>query len=78
METIRYSDQVAAEVRAAIARKGLGMSVVAHEADIAVSTLSRKLRGIGVFSVDELARIAGVLSVETPSLLPQARTARAA
>lgn len=42
----------------------------ADKADIALSTFRRKLRGVGEFTLTELARIAHALGVKPAELLP--------
>ena len=57
-------------VSAAIARSGRTLSEVATEAGLARTTLLRKARGVGTFSVVEIALIAEALGVEWSDLLP--------
>ena len=57
-------------VSAAIARSGRTPSEVATEAGIARTTLLRKMRGVGTFSVVEIALIAEALGVDWSDLLP--------
>ncbi len=64
---------VAAEVRAMIARQRLSQTVVADRADIARSTLSRKLQGATPFTIDELYRLAEVFGIDAAELLPATR-----
>ncbi|MDM4761929.1 helix-turn-helix transcriptional regulator [Galbitalea sp. SE-J8] len=71
-------EQVAAEVRAAIARKGVTATMVAAATDIAPATLSRRLNAAGPFTVDELDAIARYLGVETRDFFPRLRQAVAA
>jgi len=47
------------------------MKQLAAAADIAMSTLSRKLAALYPFDTDELVRIAAVLRVEVTDLLPR-------
>lgn len=66
------TQKVAAEVRAAIARKGLNASTVAAATDMTTSTLSLRLRGVNPFDVEELARIAAFLEVDVRDFFPRA------
>ncbi len=79
METRTHNERVAAEVRAAIARKGVSQTIVAHGAEMSNASLSRKLRGHYPFAVDELLAIAAL--AYDPQLvrrLQRLRDARAA
>lgn len=71
------NQKVAAEVRAAIARKGLTASSVAAATDMTSSTLSLRLRGVNAFDVEELARIAAFLEVDVREFFPRAEQAAA-
>lgn len=62
----------AAEIRAAIARAGIGKAEVARRAGLARQTLSRKLAGLTPITLEELTRIAA--AVDTP---PEALAAAA-
>lgn len=70
MET-SYAEAVAAEVRVAMARRGLNATSLSTLCDIPRVTLWRRLSGKSAFTVDELAAIARVLEVEISSLMPQ-------
>lgn len=71
METQSYSEQVAGEVRAAIARANLTQSAVSAKTGISGATLSRKLSGKVAFDVDEIALIAEALGLVTYELMPR-------
>lgn len=75
METQSYSEQVAGEVRAAIARANLTQSAVSAKTGISGASLSRKLSGKHAFDVDELARIADALGLVAFELMPRMRPA---
>lgn len=62
---------IAAEVRAALARKGQSAAWLAVEAGISKAALSRKLRGEVSFTVEELVLVADALDVEPDALLPR-------
>ena len=70
METLSYREQVAAEIRAEIARQGRTIRDVAAAAGIPTSTMSRKLRHGAPFDIEELYRISRVLGVATAALIP--------
>lgn len=70
METHKYSEQVAAEIRAELGRQKRTMSEVAEASRIPVSTMSRKLNAVGVFDVEELCRIARTLGKPLTHFLP--------
>lgn len=66
---------IAAEVRAALARKGQSAAWLAEEAGISKAALSRKLRGDVSFTVEELVLVAIALAIEPEVLLPRAEVA---
>lgn len=70
MTTKEARDYVAAEARAALARDGRTASQLAAASGIPRSSLSKKLRGLVSFSVEEVLLIAAALSIEPGSLLP--------
>jgi len=61
---------IASEIRAALARDGRTASTLATDAGMSRAALSRKLRGLASFSVDELIEVAFRLNVEPISLIP--------
>ncbi|QKS13913.1 helix-turn-helix transcriptional regulator [Curtobacterium sp. Csp1] len=75
METQSYSEQVAGEVRAAIARANLTQSAVCATTGIKGATMSRKLSGKVAFDVDELSLIADALGLVVFELMPRTRPA---
>lgn len=75
METQSYSEQVAGEVRAAIARANLTQSAVCAKTGIKGATMSRKLAGKIAFDVDELNLIAGALGLVVFELMPRTQPA---
>lgn len=62
---------IAAEARAALARKGQSAAWLAEDAGISKAALSRKLRGEVSFTVEELVLVAEALAVEPDALLPR-------
>ena len=75
METRTHNERVAAEVRAAIARKGVSQTIVAHGAEMSNASMSRKLRGQYPFAVDELLAIAPLLDTTASAILAAAEAA---
>lgn len=65
-----YRREVAAEVRAEMARQQVTASTLAEGANIATATLSRRLNGVQPFDVDELAAIAACLGQPVAKFLP--------
>lgn len=57
-------DAVAAEVRASLARDGRAAQTLASDTGISKAALSRKLRGLTPFYVEELLAIAVALDVD--------------
>lgn len=78
METRTYTERVAAEVRASIARKGVSQSVVAEQSGMSGASLSRKLKGQYPFGVDELLAIAPLLDTTASGILAAAEAAEMA
>jgi len=70
MHPTTYREQVAAEVRAAIARKHITALAVSEQTGIPRSTLSRKLNALAPLTVDEAVEIARVLGVEPGTFFP--------
>jgi hypothetical protein len=77
METQSYTEQVAGEVRAAIARANLTQSAVCAMTGIKGATMSRKLSGKVAFDVEELHLIADALGLVAFELMPRTRPAAA-
>ena len=73
-----FRDRLAGEVRAEIARQGLTLVNVADAADIARSSLSRKLAGKQDFKMAELTRVAAVLDIPPSTLVARAEAAEVA
>ncbi|WP_328809484.1 helix-turn-helix domain-containing protein [Pseudoclavibacter sp. 8L] len=61
---IARRSRVAAEVRACMARSDISRSSIEQQLGISQSALSRKLRGLNAFTVDEIFRLADVLGVK--------------
>lgn len=61
---------VAAEVRVLLARLGHDGSWLAAQLKVSEMWVSRRLRGVTRFTVDDLARIAEVLGVTVADLIP--------
>jgi len=61
---------VAAEVRAELGRQGHDYTWLARQLDVSVMWVSRRLRGLTEFTVDDLLRVAQVIGVEPSVLLP--------
>ena len=78
MTTKEARDYVAAEARAALARDGRSASQLAADSGIPRSSLSKKLRGLVSFSVEEVLLIARALSIPASALLPANRERDAA
>lgn len=71
MNTNQNREEVAAEVRAAVARKGWQQADLARATGLNKSSLSRKLRGEVSIYVDELVLIAIALDIDPGDLLPR-------
>lgn len=71
---------IAAEVRAALARKTprVTAGALSESTDISEAALSRKLNGKVGFTVDELLRIAAVLDCDPSAFLPAFESTAAA
>ena len=72
-ETIR--DKVAAEVRAATARKGMSATELSRASGISTAALNRKMRGLVSFTVEELLSIADVTGTPADVLIQPAAVA---
>lgn len=68
-----YRDALAAEVRAAIARAGRKQGEVASAAGLSPKTISRKLRGGGALSAEELIALADALGSDAGAWVNAAR-----
>lgn len=64
-----YRNAVAAEVRAALARDGRTAESLATDAGISRGALSRKMRGLVPFTVEELLSVAAALNIAPGSLI---------
>lgn len=67
---IPYRHEVAAEVRAQMARLQINGATLAQRTNIPRATLHRRLNGASPFTIDELADIAEVLGRSVASFLP--------
>ncbi|MEU4391610.1 helix-turn-helix transcriptional regulator [Kribbella sp. NPDC023855] len=65
----RLTEQVAAEVRAHMARARINQTQLAEVLGITQSSVSKRLRGVIAFNVDELQQVAGLLGVHPAALL---------
>jgi transcriptional regulator with XRE-family HTH domain len=59
----RLTEQVAAEVRAQMARVRITQTQLAESLGLTQSSISKRLRGVVAFNTDELQIVAGVLGV---------------
>ena len=64
-------EYIAAEARAALARDGRSAAQLAEAAGIPRSSLSKKLRGLVSFTVEEVVAIAVALDIDPAALVPQ-------
>jgi hypothetical protein len=64
------TEHVAAEVRAELARQGHDNTWLAGQLRVSEMWVSRRLRNITKFSVDDLTRVAAVLDVPVGQFLP--------
>lgn len=65
------SDRAAEEIRVALARQRRTQQWLAAEIHMSGPSLSRRLRGLRAFRLDELERIAVALGVTLADLLPE-------
>jgi len=65
-----YSQAVAAEVRAELARKGRSRQWLADAIGMPLSTLNTRCRGTEPFRITELAAVSEALSVDVRDFLP--------
>ena len=70
MDTATTAQQVAGNVRAEAARRGVSGSQIARAVGLSQSAMSRRLVGTHPFSVTELASVAAYLDVPLSALLP--------
>lgn len=70
--TSTRSAQIAAEVRAEMARKRVTGTTLAEATGMSQPTLSRRLSGAIAFDIDELHEVAGVLGLTVTELLARA------
>lgn len=66
----QYASAVAAEVRAAMARKNVRQHELAAALGVSAMAMSRRVSGRIAFDVRELAEVAAYLRVDVGSLLP--------
>lgn len=71
MSPTEAREYVAAEVRAALARDGRTAAQLAADAGIPRSSLSKKMRALVAFNVEEVLAIALALSIDPGVLLPR-------
>ena len=72
MNTSTTRNQVAAEVRAAVARAGLNNASIAAKTGMSHQSVLRKLRGDRAITVEELIDIAEAVGCSVSDLLPAA------
>lgn len=65
----RLTEQVAAEVRAHMARVRINQTQLAEALKLTQSSISKRLRGVVAFNTDELQVVANVLGVHPAALL---------
>ncbi len=75
MQIPTYREQVAAEVRAGLARRNLSRSDLADTLDLSYRTLSERLNCKSPFDLDEIHRIADFLGVSVLTLIAPERAA---
>lgn len=73
-----FARRVAAEVRASLARKGMGRADLGRILEISAPTAAGRWSGSQPYSLDELERIALALDVPILSLLPEVEQGSAA
>ena len=69
------AQQVAANVRAEMARSGLSQASLATQLGLQQQSLSRRLAGRTPFSLDEAYAIAAILGVPASEILPTVASA---
>ena len=70
MDNAEINKQVTTNIENAMEQRHMSMLQVATDAAIPYTTLHRKMKGVGSFSLDELARIAIALEVSPGALIP--------
>lgn len=78
MSTSEAREFVAAEVRAALARDGRSGAQLAAATGIPRSSLSKKMRAVVAFTVEEVLAIASALGVDPGSFFPKTEASAAA
>lgn len=73
--TNKPDPQVAATVRAELARAGRNQQSLAAHLFMSQPAVSRRLSGAVSFSIDELVSIAGFLEVDATLFVPQGKSA---
>lgn len=66
-----FGRRVAAEVRASLARRGMGKADLGRILEVTPPTAARRWSGAQPYSVDELERIALALDVPVMALVPE-------
>lgn len=69
--TQTLSTQVAAAVRAEAARKRIGQEAIASALGLSQASVSRRLRGVAPFELDEIPVVARVLGVAVTDLIQE-------
>lgn len=64
------ASDVSAIVRAEVARRRVSGAALAESLGLTQTAMSRRLRGVTPFSVDELVKVARVLDMPAAELLP--------
>lgn len=72
MSSNQHRETIAGEVRAALGRDGRKATALAESTGISRAALSRKMRGLTPFYVEELLAIADALDVDAGSLIAPA------
>lgn len=68
IDSIQYSQAVAAKVDAARETAGLSVLALSEQSGVARSTLDRKLKGVGDFTVREIKALATALGLTAADL----------
>lgn len=69
--TQTLSTQVAAAVRAEAARKRIGQDAIASALGLSQASVSRRLRGVAPFELDEIPVVADLLGVSVSQILAE-------
>lgn len=72
--TCKPDPQVAATVRAELARAGRNQQSLANHLHLSQPAISRRLKGDVSFSIDELVSVAAYLGVDVTLFVPQGNT----